>query len=196
MDNIHVLDKILKLLTNGNEEVIGKVKKLEAYTQLVEKGVPYEIYLRVWAEGEAKWDNKQCFLRLLQSPYKEDIYLKLCLKEVVDYSKKLMNVGTDYRYGGYKNVVAEKKSVSKKAADAAEVEIRNILNQEQYQELVGYAKGCLPYSYDIQTVQKKAKEYIYEVVNLKGFIELTYNPHGIGNQTSASMVLGIPFEMK
>lgn len=41
---------------------------MKAYKQLVEKGVPYEIYLQIWAEGETEWDNKQCYIRLLQSP--------------------------------------------------------------------------------------------------------------------------------
>lgn len=185
---------VCQIIPAGSQ--IQKVKELKAYKQLVEKGVSYEIYLQIWAEGETEWDNKQCYIRLLQSPQSKDIYLKLCLKEIVEYSKKLMNVGIDYRYGGYKNIFAEKRSVSKKAADVAEVEIRNILKQEEYKELVGYAKGYLPYSYDIQTVQKKVEEYIYEVVCLKGFIELTYNPHGVNNQTSASIALGIPFEMK
>ena len=195
ISNQDVLDKIIVLITRDSKTK-EQCKEFKAYKELAEKGVPYGIYLRVSAVGAPEFDGETCYLKLKETKYVNDLYLKLYLKEIVDFLHMKNEDIIHYIRGGFLSVFAEKNSVSRKAADEAETYIRQFWEKEEYSELMEYAEGYRPNSYDIQTVNKKVKDCIYEVAALDKYKELTSNTRGSQNHTEAVIVLGLPFDMK
>lgn len=190
-NNQIILEKMVSLIVN-DFQINEQCRKLHSYEELIKSGVPYGIYLQVYSSGESKWDGNSCYIELKKTSNIKDLYLKLCLKEIIDFARFKKGELSQYKRGVFSNILRKKDSISEKAAKEAKLFIEEIMGKREYAELTTYAEGIIPNSYSIKTVCYKVDVPIYKIADL-GYKELTYNNNG--NQTEACIVLGIPFEM-
>lgn len=187
-----VMENFFELFEVEEEKRKGYAN-IDAYQELMKKGIPYKIYLRIHGGVDSDFQDNECYLELGASECVDDLKLRLCFKGVADYIHDVKQDIHSHKYGGFLNVDRTRNSVSAKAVPEAVAYVKAKMD-DKYEKIMEYGKFRFPTESDIANLQREEKAFIYPVYTVNAYYDLTYNNNG--NKTCASLIIGIPFDIK
>lgn len=191
--NKKVLDNFFQVL-EVNDEIRAKCQAQIAYKRLIEKGVPYKIYLRIFGSTGSEWGENECFLELKASKYIDDVEQKFYFMELLDKIKFYRKEQYSFQ-DGYLNRICKRNSVTDLASIEAEKYVRKCLRgNEKFKSIIENTEGQLPYRSGIRNLNKKANEIIYPICKIDAYHCFTSNNNG--NGTDGAIIIGIPLWIK